>query len=151
MRELVAASVAKALETVLAAAVGDKVQCEWWRQREKLIVAEVLAELEQTSGASPTDAPTAVLPSGAPAALPWLEWMRGAPTTRVSVTLSEAQELIAAGVLAELELLRGAQRATDSAALVSPPTVPSVVPPSMTGIGVGSGTLGTMTTLDGVI
>ena len=67
------------------------------------------------------------------------------------MTLSEAQELIAAGVLAELELLRGAQRATDSAALVSPPTVPSVVPPSMTGIGVGSGTLGTMTTLDGVI
>jgi len=44
-----------------------------------------------------------------------------------------------------------AQRATDSAALVSPPTVPSVVPPSMTGIGVGSGALGTMTTLDGVI
>ena len=81
----------------------------------------------------------------------WLEWLRGAPTTRVSVALSEAQELIAAGVLAELELLRGAQRATDSAALLSPPTVPSVVPPSMTGIGVGSGTLGTMTTLDGVI
>ena len=67
------------------------------------------------------------------------------------VTLSEAQELIAAGVLAELELLGGAQRATDSAALVSPPIVPSVEPPSITGIGVGSGTLGTMTTLDGVI
>ena len=111
----------------------------------------MLVELEQTSGASPTNAPTAVLPSGAPAALPWLEWFRGAPTTRVSVALSEAQELIAAGVLAEQELLRGAQRATDSAALVSPSTVPSVVPPSMTGIGVGSGTLGTMMTLDGVI
>ena len=82
-------------------------------------------------------------------ALPWLEGFRDAPTTRVSVPLSEAQELIAAGVL--VELLRGAQRATDSAALLSPPTVPSVVPPSMTGIGVGSGTLGTMTTLDGVI
>ena len=60
-------------------------------------------------------------------------------------------DMIAAGVLAEQELLRGAQRATDFAALVSPSTVPSVVPPSMTGIGVGSGALGTMTTLDGVV
>ena len=40
---------------------------------------------------------------------------------------------------------------TDSAVLVSPSTVPSVVPPSMAGIGVGSGTLGTMTMLDSVI
>ncbi len=102
---------------------------------------------------TPTAGPgkAAVLVMGTTVALPWLEWFRDAPTTRVSVPLSEAQELIAAGVLAELELLRGAQRATDSAALLSPPTVPSVVPPSMTGIGVGSGTLGTMTTLGGVI
>ena len=67
------------------------------------------------------------------------------------MTLSEAQEMIAAGVLSELERLRDAQRATDSAVLVSPSTVPSVVPPSMAGIGVGSGTLGTMTMLGGVI
>mmetsp|Transcript_34137 Transcript_34137/g.46161 ORF Transcript_34137/g.46161 Transcript_34137/m.46161 type:complete len:98 (+) Transcript_34137:636-929(+) len=45
----------------------------------------------------------------------------------------------------------GQMVATDSAVLVSPPIIPSVVPPSMAGIGVGSGTLGTMIVLDGAI
>ena len=53
--------------------------------------------------------------------------------------------------LAELERLRRAQQVTGSTALVSPSTVPSVVPPSAAGIGVGSRTLGAMTMLDGVI
>ena len=51
----------------------------------------------------------------------------------------------------QLERLCDAQWATVSAALVSSSTVPSVVPPSMVGIGVGSGALGTMTMLGGVI
>ena len=52
-------------------------------------------------------------------------------STRISMTLSEAQEMIAAGVLSELERLRGTHRSTDSAALVSPPTVPSPAPASL--------------------
>ena len=79
VRELVAATVAEALETLLVAAVEEeaqrkkaqreKAQREWWRQGEELIAAGVLAEPEL--------------------------W----------VTLSsEAQELIAAGALADPEL-----------------------------------------------
>ena len=148
VRELVAACVAEVLETLLSMNPGGAVKIGGDADVRELVVATVAEALETLLVAAVEEEAQRKKAQREKAQRERLEWLQ---RDRLEWLRDAQWATDSPAAWHSLALVWMRERATDSAALVSPPTVPSVVPPSMTGIGVGSGTLGTMTTLDGVI